>query len=519
MKQDFFSKFKDYNKELEKILEHKKFSEDVKNLLLSMFYKIETYYDDYENVKRTYKTKIEYLENVLENIKIINEIELIKPNDINFEEIKRNGNFEIDFKTKKIKVVANEISILSSILELNNFEIHLKEEYNLTRNSMPYLLNMAYDMENVEVLRDFNAWSWNTLVKEIKDININLIYQILKIAINQDIFDIMQKEENNVDIMAYISERLMKFYNKEIVEKFITLILKISIIIYIKQSENEKKRLKEEKELLEKELEEIKNKKKYIEKITEEKKELTKKVKNIDLIINNKDLLLEEYLKRNEKLSEYNKLFSLSHLVEKLQKERNKFLDKIEVCNEKIQPKRYLADKNILQRDLNLLKDIKFEEDNNIYKYIDKLQELFLKDIFFDKIDKISSKNELINCIYELRYYIFLPYNDTKLIKDITKFEDILLKTQERLIEKLYSSKIINTISTNKKNDIEIVKNIFNLKIIHLEYIYIELRKKDKEYIIKFYDEKETLETEFSMGLEFNKNDKIKLNKKIKLFI
>ena len=59
-----------------------------------MFYKLETYYNDYETVKRTYKTKIEYLDNVLENIKLINSIKLIKPNDSDFEEIKQNGNFE-----------------------------------------------------------------------------------------------------------------------------------------------------------------------------------------------------------------------------------------------------------------------------------------------------------------------------------------------------------------------------------------------------------------------------------------
>ena len=42
---------KDYNNELEKILENKLFSYDVKNLLLSMLYKIENAYRDYETVK------------------------------------------------------------------------------------------------------------------------------------------------------------------------------------------------------------------------------------------------------------------------------------------------------------------------------------------------------------------------------------------------------------------------------------------------------------------------------------
>ena len=63
MKEEIFSKFKDYNKELEKILEKKDFSKDTKNLLLSMFYKLDISYNDYSKVKRNTKTKAEYLEN------------------------------------------------------------------------------------------------------------------------------------------------------------------------------------------------------------------------------------------------------------------------------------------------------------------------------------------------------------------------------------------------------------------------------------------------------------------------
>ena len=72
MKEEFFSKFKDYNGELEKILEKKDFSKDSKNLLLSMFYKLEISYNDYETVRRKAKTKQEYLENILDNIKQCN---------------------------------------------------------------------------------------------------------------------------------------------------------------------------------------------------------------------------------------------------------------------------------------------------------------------------------------------------------------------------------------------------------------------------------------------------------------
>lgn len=517
MKEDFLSRFKDYNKELEKILEYKDFSKDVKNLLLSMFYKLENSYNDYYLVKRSSKTKQEYLENILENIKTSNSIELIKTKDNDIEEIKEEGLYKIDIKTKKIKVIANEFILLTALLELNNFEIHLKEEHNLIRNSMPYLLNMAYDMENIEVLRDFNAWSWNTLIEEIKDINVNLVYQNLKIAINTNIFTIIQ--EKDIDVIEEIKQILLNIYNEETTEKFLELLFKISIMIYIKISENEKKRLLEEKEIIQLELKEIKDKKLYIENISNKKRKLNEELKNIDLTLNNRELLYREYEKRNKALSEYNKIFSISHLAEKLQKERKKVLEKIDICNKKIEPKTYLEDKNKLQKDYNLLKDIKFEEENNIYKYIDKLQHIFIKDIFLKKIEVSSTKDEIINCMYELRYYNFLPYNKDKLIKDIEGFKNELEEAKESVIKKLYSSKIINTLSTNEKNDIEIVKKIFDLKIINMEYIYFEIKKQEKNYIIKAYDEKETLETEFELELKFNPKDKIKFNKKIKLFI
>lgn len=519
MKEEIFSKFKDYNKELEKVLEKKDFSKDTKNLLLSMFYKLEISYDDYYTVKRNIKTKQEYLENILENIKNSNSIELIKPTDKEFDKFKENGLYEIDLKLKKIKVVANEFSLLSAILELNNFQIHLNENYNLIRNSMPYLLNMAYDMENLEVLRDFNAWSWNTLVNEIKDININLVYQNLKIATNIDIFSDIQKNSNYIDVVEIILKKLLVLYPAKTVDKFLELIFQISILIYINISNNEKKRLQEEKETIEFDLEELKNKKFYIEKVIEEKKNLTKQLGKIDLIMNNKELLLEEYEKRNQRLSEYNKIFSISHLVEKMQKERNKILDKIESCNKKVDPKIYLENKNKLQKDYNLLKDINFNKSNNIYKYIDKLQKIFLEEILSTKVDKAENRNELINCIYELRYYNFLPYTKERIIADVQEFKEDIDNIKEKLIKKLFNTKLINTLSTNEKNDVEIVKNIFNLRIINIEDIYIEIKKENEKYIIQIYDNKETLEKELELELEFNKKDKIKFNRKIKLFI
>ena len=48
---------KDYNNELEEVLEKKYFDENVKSILLSILYKIETAYKDYQNVKQDVENK------------------------------------------------------------------------------------------------------------------------------------------------------------------------------------------------------------------------------------------------------------------------------------------------------------------------------------------------------------------------------------------------------------------------------------------------------------------------------
>lgn len=519
MKEDFFSKFKDYNKELEKILEKKDFSKDTKNLLLSMFYKIEMSYNDYFTVKRKTISKQEYLENILNNVKNSNSIRVVKTNEKEFNELQKNKKYNTDLKLKKIEVVENELDLLSAILELNNFQIRLREEYNLIRNSIPYLLNLAYDIENVEVLRDFNAWSWNTLISKVENIDINLTYQNLKMALNFNIFERLQKDNKNLDVMEIIKEELYTKLPKEVVDKFLFLIFKISIIIYIKVNKNENKRLSEEKITIQDELEKIKNKKEYINNITKEKKELNKQLQKLDLILNDNTKLKEEYQKRNEKLSEYNKIFSISHLEEKIQKEKNKIIEKIRILNKKIEPQTYLEDVKELEKNNNLLENIDFTKENNVYLYVNELQQLFLKEILFSEIENMDSKQELIDFTYELRYYNLLPYNNEIQIKDVKEVSTYLETVKEKNIKKLYDNKIINTFSTNEKNDIEIVKEIFNLRIISLEDIYMQIKKHDNKYLVQIYDEKSTLEKEIELNLKFNKKDRIKLNKKIKLFI
>ena len=68
MKKKLFSKFKDYNYILDKIMEQKNFSEDATNLLLNMIYKIEVSYKDYSQIKGVFQTKNEFIDEIIKII-------------------------------------------------------------------------------------------------------------------------------------------------------------------------------------------------------------------------------------------------------------------------------------------------------------------------------------------------------------------------------------------------------------------------------------------------------------------
>ena len=81
---------KNYNNQLEEVLEKKLFDANTKSNLLSILYKIETAYKDYEKVKQEVETKEEFIEQLIKDIKNNCEtIKLVRPNS---EESKILGN-------------------------------------------------------------------------------------------------------------------------------------------------------------------------------------------------------------------------------------------------------------------------------------------------------------------------------------------------------------------------------------------------------------------------------------------
>ena len=112
-KSNFLTKFvkKDYNNKLEEVLSKKDFSEEVKNTLLSMFYKIENGYKDYKTVKRETFEKKEYIE------KLINIVDK-DCKQITFLPINSNENAVVDSEKQEIKCLPIENKILYGIAKI-----------------------------------------------------------------------------------------------------------------------------------------------------------------------------------------------------------------------------------------------------------------------------------------------------------------------------------------------------------------------------------------------------------------
>ena len=109
-----------------------------------------------------------------------------------------------------------------------------------------------------------------------------------------------------------------------------------------------------------------------------------------------------------------------------------------------------------------------------VYNY--KLQKLFLKS-YKILADKLTEKKEILELIYEFRYYNLIPITDNELIKDNEYLKDDIENMREFLINKAIEEKIINNVNSNNYINMEVLKNIFSLRIINLENTEVYMLK------------------------------------------
>ena len=323
------------------------------------------------------------------------------------------------------------------------------------------------------------------------------------------------------DIIDYYNEfktELSEKFGENLKEEIISVLEKLSVLLEIEIKPEYEEILKELRKDNENELNEFQNNQEFIEKLTQDKKQINAQVKRIEKILTSKDLLEEEYTRRNEELPFDKKIFSIKILENQMKKEKEDLLQELEEKNDLLNPKKFVEAKTKLEDKQKLLeisniKDKKKEKN----KILEELQKLFLK-CFLVFINIAETKEQIIDLIYIFRYYNLLPFNEKIDIHENKALQEQLQEAKETLLKKAIDYKITIAISQNIEENIKLLQHIFDTRIISLEDIHVAIIKEKDKYYIEFSEDNEN---SYSERIEIENIRKemlnVKLNKKVKL--
>ena len=520
-KKGLFSKLRDYNFILDQLLEKKRFQENTKNLLLSMFYKIETSYDDYEKIKMTSVNKSEFLEEIIGDIDLYcNQIYLLDPKKKEIQELKRKNTLALtDEREKKIYSYPTEVALLYGIVDIKPKYFFIHNKYNYIKDVFQKVLVEGSNLNKTEVIRNFNGWSWD--VDGDKNINhiSNLIYQELAIIFGGAFLKRWEKDASpKKDYIAEIKKRLREGYDEKIMNSFYTSLLRLLFSI----SDNRDKYIDIYKKYV-KAYNDIEDKSEYIIRISTEKIKLSKRDSKIDLILNNQELLVNEYKKRNDKLPEDKKYFNVGAFVDDLTNEKVLIERRIKQLTEMSKPSNYLAYKEDLKEKIQIMSVLE-NANINPEDYIKSFQKEIIKCI--DKeIDETTEREEYIELIYKIRYLKKLRINiDTK-IEDIKSINSLIEKIMKKIITKACREKVFNFYAKDVELNYQIIAKIVDSQIISFDNIDISLVKEkdkenNKEYIGIFIYDNDILEKKEIIPFDFTKKDlSVRFKKRVPLYV
>lgn len=378
-----FSKLKDYNNLLEEILDKKTFPSLSKNLLFSMIYKLEISYKDYEKVKVNSLSKDEFLKNILEVIKnYCDNIKTVEPESINASLlIKHDVDAVSNCKERSIMCYPTEQAMLYAIADIEPKYFYIKNDF-LYKDIFQEVLVDGYKQNTMEILKNFNGWSWDVGNYRKSDYIYNLIYQNIFIIMGEHfLFD---WRTDNLGKRDYLAE--MKRYIKAVTGNDNYYLSLCKMLYLLSKGKNKKKitNVLEENSIKYKE---------YLKKDDDFKKKNIRqinKLKSYYEVLNNKNSIYEE-------LIELQKYFL--HFI---MKKNNNISDKEEILN-LIYVLRYYQ--NIRLSENNLIKD-----EPNIVKALDVCLKAVVTNACKYKVLKMISIN--INDNFEILKYIL----DTRII-------------------------------------------------------------------------------------------------------
>ncbi len=505
---NIFSKLKDYNSELEEILDRKYFSSSIKNLLLSMIYKIENSYNDYATIKRVVRTKQEFLTELVETInKFCDNVKTVEPDSKGSDILEKNKVLALtNEKERSILAYPTENSLLYAISDITPKYFYIKNEV-IFKKVIQDMLVEGYNTNNLEILVNFNGWSWDTKSKSNGKYINNLIYQNFLFLLGENFLkEWRTTSSNKIDYFSEIENRI------NTIDKDNKFLLYVCKILYAKVTSKEKEQIDLKIKEKCKELSKMKDKDKFLESMRNKKIKLTKVLQKIDLSLSDEKVLAKEFKKRNNKLDDDKKIGSIKIFLNMLSREREKILEEFKEASDLSLPVNYLKHKAHLER-----YEAIYRNKEPIEKDIIEMEKCFLK-LMEKKTVSATTNNEIVDMIYILRYLKNINMSKEYQVKDIPILNKNIDKILKIAITRACKSGIIKIVSMDINTNYEIIKFAIDSTIIELNEIKIYLECDKDELNVKVYD-KEIYEKEEKQKFSGNKKDiEIKQKKMTKLF-
>ena len=494
----------DYIYEVEKVLEKKKITNEIRSLVMDTLFKIEETYPNYKRVKVDVLEKKDYIGQIIIALKKVETIDIMYMQEkdvlkcLTKTTVEKNQRGYYD-----IQIYQNNLSLLYALQTIVN------EEYGGDElpcsSAFDKMLKIGGIYSDIEILRDFSGWNWNR--NKIKNFNIyyDIIYKNLLLILGIDKMIELKKTRQCIHFMK---KYLLKKYKNDNVEKLMEILKEI---VFVMSSEEEKKlEIEANKKIIDMYMA-MKDIKKFMQKVNEEKKKNNKLIAEYDKILNSHNVLereYNEYLKAIEKsknedssngslnidsiidildIEEDNiekidkeeikniELFSIQ-IFEKRKKVYNKNLELSKIGN----PENYVEHKRILEEKIKYILDYeKVKGDaKNEEELLENLMIEYQKivyDMLEDRIEAIYTNEEVIDEIYRQRYIRYQNVLKDKYIYQISDLYQKMDKILHLIVAKAMKFDVLERVSEEENTNYAAVSPALKTEVLSLEEVKVAI--------------------------------------------
>ena len=494
----------DYIYEIEKTLEKKGITNEIKSLVMDTLFKIEETYPNYKRIKVDVLEKRDYIREIVVALKKVDNIYIMNMQEkdilkcVTDTKIEKNSRGYYD-----IQIYHNNLSLLYALQTIINEEYGINEQP--CSSSFDKILKIGGIYSNIEILRDFSGWNWNR--NKIKNFNIyyDIIYKNLLLILG---IDKMMELKKTRQCIHFMKKYLVKKYKNDNVEKLMEILKEIVFVI---SSEEEKKlEIEANKKIIDMYMA-MKDIKKFMQKVNEEKKKNNKLIAEYDKILNSHNVLereYNEYLKAIEKSKNEDssngslnidsiidildieeddigkidkeeikniELFSIQ-IFEKRKKVYNKNLELSKIGN----PENYVEHKRILEEKIKYILDYE-KLKGDAKKEEELLENLMIEyqkivyDMLEDRIEAIYTNEEVIDEIYRQRYIRYQNVLKDKYIYQISDLYQKMDKILHLIVAKAMKFDVLERVSEEENTNYAAVSPALKTEVLSLEEVKVAI--------------------------------------------